>query len=133
MRRVRTDYERFGGAMPTLWQGANNHGGGAWVVPWGARAGDHHCVVLLGRVRAMSVSIGLNIVYGVHKPKPLVNFPAGKVRIRQRNTDFVRVYVKPPTGGVRSFCVVDEYGAWCRGPEQGSNTVVGQGKPDRAQ
>ena len=45
--------------MPTLRQGANNHGGGAWVVPWDSSAGDHHCVVLLGRVWAMTALTGM--------------------------------------------------------------------------
>ena len=61
-----------------------------------------------------------DIVWGVQPPLPLKGFPSGRVRIRQRNTDFVQAFVKTETG-VRHFYVAKKDNFWIPKFEQASN------------
>jgi hypothetical protein len=63
------------------------------------------------------------LVFGAGKPKRLRGFPRGRKRIRMRNSDFVRVYVRPPEGGIREFRVEERNGEWWAIHEQGANVV----------
>ena len=68
----------------------------------------------------ITVGIRKNAVYGVMPTKPLANFPAGRIRLRLRNTDFARVFVKTATG-IRQFIVRDAGDTWEPLFEQGRN------------
>lgn len=59
-------------------------------------------------------------VWGVKERKPLKGFPEGRVKIRLRNTDFARAFVKT-TSGIRQFIVAEVDGFWIPKFEQGSN------------
>ena len=68
-----------------------------------------------------AIIIGMTgAVWGVQKPKPLANFPKGKIRLRVRNTDFARAFVKTETG-IRQFIVKDTGETWEPMLEQGRN------------
>ena len=43
-----------------------------------------------------------SLLWGVHEPKPLAMFPAGRARIRMRDHGWVVVYIKTATG-IRGF------------------------------
>lgn len=62
-------------------------------------------------------------VFGIVEPLPLAGFPAGHTRIRMRNNEYVRVYVRPPEGGVRQFAVSEIFGQWVPVCELGANVV----------
>ena len=52
------------------------------------------------------------LAFGVQEPLPLRGFPPGRSRIRMRTNDLVRVYIRPPGGGIREFIVTPRDGAW---------------------
>jgi len=64
---------------------------------------------------------GINVLFGVRQILPLRGFPAGKTRIRMRNTEFVQVFVRPPEGGCRRFYAHERDGAWWPAIESGAN------------
>lgn len=51
-------------------------------------------------------------VFGVRKIPKLCGFPAGRVRIRMRNTEFAQVFVKTNRGIRQFYVVVDRRGNW---------------------
>lgn len=59
-------------------------------------------------------------VFGIRERKPLKGFPEGRVKIRLRNTDFARAFVKTASG-IRQFIVAEVDGFWTPKFEQGSN------------
>ena len=61
-----------------------------------------------------------SLVHGVGDHLPLKGFPDGRVKIVQRNNDFVKAYVKTDTG-IRQFYVSEKDGFWVPMFEQGSN------------
>lgn len=73
-----------------------------------------------------------NIIFGVYEPKRIVA-PSGQWRLRMRNDDWVRLFVRPPEGGIRHFILTDEGDYWYAHPdyEQGSNTVFREGIAQR--
>jgi hypothetical protein len=63
-------------------------------------------------------------VFGMRPARPLRGFPAGRVRIRQRNTDYARAFVK--TGdGIRAFIIAEQGGYWVPYAEVGANIRSG--------
>ena len=60
----------------------------------------------------MKASKNKSFIFGVHDPLPLRGFPPGNARIRQRSTQYVEVFIRPPDGGVRRFFVKEVDGAW---------------------
>lgn len=68
-------------------------------------------------------------VFGVRDPLPLCGFPAGRVRLRLRNTDYARAYVKA-TAGIRCFIIGEAEGCWVplAELEQGRNVAVPERK-----
>jgi len=66
------------------------------------------------------------LIFGVQTPLPLSGFPAGKTRLRMRNSEYAVVYVRPPSGGIRKFLVYEQGGKWrcCLQYEQGANIVI---------
>jgi len=67
------------------------------------------------------ITLGRNIEIGVKNPLPLRGFPAGRARICQRNNAIVRVFIRPPAGGIRCFFVEERDGAWWPVFETGAN------------
>ena len=67
----------------------------------------------------------LKVVFGVQEPKPVEGLPAGKVRIRMRNTSPARAYVRTENG-IRHFILVDQGDHWYADPrlEQGRNVRI---------
>lgn len=65
---------------------------------------------------------GFKIVFGVREPKPIIGAPAGRQRLRMRNTSTARLFVKSETG-IRSFALIDMGHHWYCDPklEQGRN------------
>lgn len=61
-----------------------------------------------------------NVVFGAFTPLPLKGFPAGKVRLKIRNDDFVRAYVKTEQG-IECFIIAEEDGFWIPKYKQGAN------------
>jgi len=59
-------------------------------------------------------------IFGVQNPKPLAGFPQGRIRLRIRNTDFARAFVRTPSG-IRHFIVKDTGEKWEPMLEQGRN------------
>lgn len=59
-------------------------------------------------------------VFGVQELKPLRGFPTGKVRIKMRNTEYAKFYVKTPEG-IRQFVAKDYGDYWECSHEQGRN------------
>ena len=59
-------------------------------------------------------------IWGVVEPKPLKGFPEGRVKLRLRNKDFARAFVKT-SNGIRSFIIAEQDGFWIPKWEQGSN------------
>jgi len=60
----------------------------------------------------MFIQTGLRIVYGVPKSiKPIVCNVEGRQRLRLRNTDAARLFVKTPEG-IRHFILKDEGDTW---------------------
>ena len=71
--------------------------------------------------RANPRQMGLTIVFGVVPVRPIVGLPHGKVRVRLRNNDFARVFVRNGYG-TRQFVIgVNEEGMWYPAAEQGRN------------
>ena len=67
-----------------------------------------------------AVVIGTNVPFGSGIKRPLAAFPKGKARIRIRNNDFVKVFIK--TGnGIRGFYPEEKNGVWIPKIEFGSN------------
>lgn len=60
------------------------------------------------------------IKFGVRPALPLYGFPPGRVRIRQRNTDFAKAFVKT-ADGIRCFIIAEHEGYWIPYAEQGAN------------
>lgn len=73
--------------------------------------------ITLGR----KLEFGRKLEYGVKDPLPLRGFPPGRVRIRQRNTAFTVIFIRPPEGGIRRFVVEERDGAWWPAIETGRN------------
>lgn len=67
-----------------------------------------------------TIRIGPPVIFGAGEPKPLKGFPPGRAKIRIRNDDFVRVYIKSDDG-IREFTVFEEDGHWVPAFEGGSN------------
>ena len=61
------------------------------------------------------------VLFGITPVLPLALFPSGKVRIKMRNNQFVRVFVKQPTGGIREFAVKRCGDYWVPSFEVGAN------------
>ncbi len=73
------------------------------------------------------VQRGIPLVYGVVAMKPMEGFPAGRMRIRMRNTDYVRVFIRPPEGGIRHFAIRENgSGVWVPAVEIGANKTASQ-------
>lgn len=65
-----------------------------------------------------------NVVFGIpDEIKPLEGFPAGRVRLRLRPSEFVKAFVKTPTG-IRKFFVEEKDGKWFPAYEQGRNETL---------
>lgn len=58
--------------------------------------------------------------FGVRPELPLRGFPAGRVRIRQRNTAYPEAFVKTDTG-IRRYWIAESDGHWVPFCEHGSN------------
>jgi len=82
---------------------------------------------------AATVIGGVPLVYGVREPLPLRGFPEGRTRIRMRPGKFVRVYVRPPDGGVREFVVQERDGAWWADIETGANRTAKRAQEETKQ
>ena len=67
------------------------------------------------------ITHGIPAVFGLAPILPLVGFPAGKVRIRQREDEFTRVYIRT-VEGIREFTAIDAGDHWTPGPETARNT-----------
>jgi len=65
-------------------------------------------------------SVGTIIAYGSKPPLPMRGFPAGRVRIRARNDDFVLVRVRT-TDGIHEYYVREVDGFWEPAFEKGFN------------
>lgn len=50
-------------------------------------------------------------IFGIQNPKPLLNLPDGRARLRMRPNDFAQVFVKA-SGGLRCFHVTDKGDHW---------------------
>ena len=59
-------------------------------------------------------------MYGVRPELPVRGFPPGRIRIRQRNTEFPRAFVKT-ANGIRHFIIAELDGHWVPYIEQGAN------------
>lgn len=59
-------------------------------------------------------------MYGVRPELPVRGFPPGRIRIRQRNTEFPRAFVKT-ANGIRHFIIAELDGHWVPYMEQGAN------------
>ena len=69
----------------------------------------------------MAIIIGnKGAIWGVQQPKPLKNFPEGRVKLKIRNTEFVTAFIKTDTG-IRKFIVRDTGKSWEPLFEQGRN------------
>jgi len=67
-----------------------------------------------------SIKIGKLLVFGITEIKPLSGFPEGRIKIKVRHNEFVRIYVKT-NNGIRLFCVKEENGKWLPDAEVGRN------------
>lgn len=66
------------------------------------------------------------IIFAIREPKPLRGFPEGRVRLRLRNDEFARAFVRTPEG-IRHFIVQETPdGFWepVPGCEQGRNVSI---------
>lgn len=59
-------------------------------------------------------------MYGVRPELPVRGFPPGRIRIRQRHTEFPRAFVKTASG-IRHFIIAELDGHWVPYAEQGAN------------
>jgi hypothetical protein len=64
----------------------------------------------------------VKIVYGVCEPKPIFGAPEGRQRLRLRNNNWAKLFVKTPTA-IRCFVLEDCGDRWFCNPrlEQGKN------------
>ena len=58
---------------------------------------------------------------GIREVKPLKGFPPGKIRIRLREEDLVRVYVWRKQRGIKEFLVKEVEGHWVPYLQVGEN------------
>lgn len=65
-------------------------------------------------------------MYGVRPELPVRGFPPGRIRIRQRNTEFPRAFVKT-ANGIRHFIIAELDGHWVPYAEQGANHTPNTG------
>ena len=68
----------------------------------------------------MTVTYGKKIPFGLTVPLPLVGFPEGKARIRIRQDEFARVFIKTESETI-GFYPTESDGAWVPGYESGRN------------
>jgi predicted RNA-binding protein with PIN domain len=68
-------------------------------------------------------------IWGFNDPKPLKDFPAGRVKLRMRNDDFLTAFVKT-SDGIRQFIVKDAGDFWVPAFEVAANKRIA---PCRAQ
>lgn len=73
----------------------------------------------------MPAIIGKSIVFGVPESKPLSGFPTGKVRLKLRNDDFAKAYVRTASG-IRVFHLEDSGEHWIPALEQGRNERINE-------
>ena len=68
---------------------------------------------------------GETVLFGVNTapPKGMQGFPPGRIKVRQRNNDFARAYVRTPDG-IRQFVIKEIDGAWVPFCEQGRNIHI---------
>ena len=71
-----------------------------------------------------SYHLGRKFEFGVKDVLPLRGFPEGRARIRIRQGDWVKVFVRPPEGGIKEFLVEEKAGAWCPAGEVGANLFL---------
>ena len=68
-----------------------------------------------------AISYGKAHVFGIGKIGNFVGFPSGKVRVRMRHDEFVRVFIKTASG-IECFRVrEDESGNWILSYKVGKN------------
>tara|TARA_R110000751_G_scaffold138798_5_gene242515 strand:+ start:2322 stop:2834 length:513 start_codon:yes stop_codon:yes gene_type:complete len=67
-------------------------------------------------------------LFGMHEPRPLAGWPAGKVRISMRAPKYAAGYVRPPGGGIREFRIYEAGGYWRPCYEQGANITTKAGE-----
>lgn len=65
-------------------------------------------------------AIGIKIPFGSGIQLPLSGFPKGRARIRIRNDDFIRVFIKTEDG-IRGFYPEEKDGSWIPKIEFSSN------------
>ena len=68
--------------------------------------------------------IGKPCVFGMVEPKPLRGFPQGRARLKLRNLEFARVFVRDAAAGtIRAFLIHESPDGcyWEPGYEQGMN------------
>ena len=71
------------------------------------------------------ITIGKQFVWGMAPIKPMLPTPPGKVRIRRRAEDFVRVRVRLDDG-IHEYLVMDEGANWRISHELASITRIGE-------
>ena len=68
-----------------------------------------------------AISYGINVPFGSGIEVPeLSGFPEGRVRIRMRNDDFVKIRIKTDDG-IKEFIPRESSGKWVPFAETGSN------------
>ncbi len=71
----------------------------------------------------MSAKIyGIEGVFGVTTPLPLIGFPAGKVRIKMRAGEFAKVFIRD-AGGIRCFIPRKDGEFWVIATEVAANRL----------
>jgi hypothetical protein len=63
---------------------------------------------------------GAKVPYGAGIQLPIAAFPKGRAKIRMRNNDFVKVFIKTENG-IRAFYPEEMNGVWIPKYEIGSN------------
>jgi hypothetical protein len=61
-------------------------------------------------IGTIDVSMG-GYIFGIQEPKPLRNFPEGRIRLRLRNMDFAKAFVKT-ADGIREYIIGEHNGYW---------------------
>ena len=69
-------------------------------------------------------------IFGVQDRKPLKGWPPGRIRLRLRNCEYARGYVRPPGGGIQKFMIQEIEGHWWPCFEQGANVNATTEKSD---
>ena len=72
-------------------------------------------------VTKCQAKFGAQIAFGALPSLPLRGFPEGKARIRARNDEFVKVWIRTE-GGIREFAVNERDGFWEPFLETGFNS-----------